>query len=1156
MRKTESNGFALILTIWMMVLLGGLVIGMLSLSTVAVRSSGRSAAKEAARNNARMALMIAIGNLQEAAGPDQRVTATADIASASGGDAATAGEMPQNDINIDGTPKGLSLVRPGTRYWTGVFSNRDNPDSIHTKTPAPRVERWLVSGDSTLTPDSSDCEVDANGSVTDPDKAVVLVGPNTLPDGSHGHFVAAPIVKVGGAIPGAYAWWIGDEGVKSRINIERGDDDGERYTSLVPQRRGWETVAGLENYPPPTNDADSKLPMAITVPTASLLLPEIRDIQPSSEAPLFHSITTSAMGLLTNSVDGGLRVDLTGLFEDGLPASAPSGNYDNYPVLGGRVIPQNAAPGLDKLKWDDLAEFYRQTDGLSSGKLTVTARSADDEVAIAPTIFDFRLLFGVDVDQEGDANEYNVHPCGKIAVTLANPYSVPLKWDQSIEIEVINMTPQGNAPSRIWGLWDVAFIGRSNSTINNGDDAISVMSRNSFEKAVFNKTTFRIAPGELPAGEARGYTVASRVVRPWATADQPVTVDLAPFSSSSPFDFNNCVEIDSPRKVSLPRTMDVRESYQTTLVGIEMRLQGSNGWLRRIGGFELDNGYFVPNTRRFTEENTEDLNGPVPIMLYSFQMSQPGMDYGSLMPAGYAMGQRSSTVRTFADFNIRATNIHANIASYNTPPYFMESNDSISQLPFDPGGLTGQGFTRNLVADPLYWGHSSVTGSNKVILFSVPDQFASLAQFQHADLTVDDFSRSVGHQPGNAFGNSYAPPFVSREQISDDRYDFILKGSPDRTGAFETARTYYDISHLLNTSLWDRYFFSTIVPATTTPENPALLLTSDSGAEGLDEPSQAAAELLVNGAFNINSTDENAWKALLASSRYFTHPAETDEFETATFPRSLDQSEPHSQPPTGERNDSFSGYRRLSDDELDTLATEIVRQVRLRGPFVSLSHFVNRALVPLSDDPVPGRSGALQQALDESGINISFDGDQNGFADLSPVEERVTMQMKEGAPRADLDGGDRAGQMRNKDSSEPDWAVTSRDNNFGTMASIVADREMLLEGSTPDETDKEQGYRSTGIPTWMTQADVLQAIGPVISPRSDTFRIRTCGQAHDAEGNVIATAYCEAIVQRSISYVDPSDEPHERGSDLSTFNQTYGRKFEIVSFRWLSPLEI
>ncbi|MDB4055502.1 hypothetical protein N9496_05875, partial [Akkermansiaceae bacterium] len=76
-----TQGFALVATVSMMVLMTLVAIAMLSLSTIEQRSSGGGSndADRMARANARMALMIALGELQKAAGPDQRVTATATI---------------------------------------------------------------------------------------------------------------------------------------------------------------------------------------------------------------------------------------------------------------------------------------------------------------------------------------------------------------------------------------------------------------------------------------------------------------------------------------------------------------------------------------------------------------------------------------------------------------------------------------------------------------------------------------------------------------------------------------------------------------------------------------------------------------------------------------------------------------------------------------------------------------------------------------------------------------------------------------------------------------------------------------------------------------------------------------------------------------------
>jgi len=309
---------------------------------------------------------------------------------------------------------------------------------------------------------------------------------------------------------------------------------------------------------------------------------------------------------------------------------------------------------------------------------------------------------------------------------------------------------------------------------------------------------------------------------------------------------------------------------------------------------------------------------------------------------------------------------------------------------------------------------------------------------------------------------------------------------------------------------------------------------------------------MIEGAFNVNSTDKTAWKAFLASAKHLKHLAGPASVTDAAFPRSLEQISPSASPPTGSDADSFSGYRRLTDPQLDSLAEEIVKQVRLRGPFISLSQFVNRALADITAEPALTRSGALQTAIDESGANINFTGNKNAFSMITPAADAVTLAWKTGAPRADMDGGDLVDRPTDVDSQQPDWAMSSYDNNFGAVASIVADQKMLSD----PQYKPEQGYRSTGIPGWLTQADVLQVTGNSLTTRSDTFRIRTYGESIDASGNSVAKAYCEAIVQRTPAYIDPTDKPSARGASLTSPNQTYGRKFEIISFRWLSPLEI
>ena len=1164
-KALKERGFALVITLALMVLLTLLVVGLLSLSTISLRTTAQGSAQALARSNARVALIIALGELQKAAGPDQRVTAPADFAGDTGGLRLASGKAPKNDKSINGIANGLTTLQAGTRYWTGVWNTVTAtaiPNQIYTKTPSATGVQWLISGNEmdsstatataaaatttstqTFTPASPVAALGADGSVSDPSEAVVLVGPATVGPASSdtiGEFVSAPMVDItvpdphGGNSLGRYAWWIGDEGVKARINIPKTETDNSNYASLVAQRRGWETVTDLNAYPIPSSPQQDSLGKVVTLPETQLLIPGSR----AAVQSIFHSATSDSKAVLIDTLNGGTKIDLSAALAADLPRAPKVPSVLNYPVANTNIIPRTIATKMKAPKWDALKEFVERPKNLQSGSLLVKAATSDTTLSIAPLITEFRILMGVHFVPNGA--EFKANPCGKIAVAIANPYSCPLKWPKDLEFEVMNITPTGNDPSRIWNL---------------GGNSVFIPG-NPNEGAVFNNTVFRIKAGSLPAGQARAYTVAGFNKRALGTGTQRFVVDLAAFGGSGS-DFSSCVELDTAGSYGSFPGLDVRESWQTTLVKLEMRLAGTsaNGQpLRRMVGFELDNGYFGQNVLDASQQFCTQHTKPVPLMCYSFQISQPGVKYLDLMPAGYDMGQRASTLRTFTDFNLQATRISKAITSYNPPPYFMQSNNGFADIdPGPSGGNTGSAFTKNLLANPLPWGRAP-NGSKTTVLFSIPQKVISLAQFQHADLTGDEVAASIGHQPGNAFANSYATPFVKRNLVSQPRTDYEIMGSPNQSGANQYPRTYFDISHLLNTAIWDSYFVSGIDSSSETgkPENPALMIYGNAANSTLlNDPVACASVLMIDGAFNVNCIDKNAWKAFLGSAKHFAHKAETAPSPNASFPRSLEQISPAKDPPTGTATDSFSGYRRLNDIELDALATELVKQVRLRGPFVSLSHFINRALGDISKYAALTRSGALQSAIDESGININFAGNKKGLSGIVATADRVTLAEKENAPRADLDGGDRDGRPPDAVSSTPDWAVTSTDNNFGAVASIIADRTLLNSQKT------EQGYRSTGIPGWLTQADVLQVIGPALTTRSDTFRIRAYGEALSPDGKtVLAKAWCEAIVQRIPEYLDPTNGSTARGTELNSINQTYGRRFNVVSFRWLSQNEI
>jgi len=359
----------------------------------------------------------------------------------------------------------------------------------------------------------------------------------------------------------------------------------------------------------------------------------------------------------------------------------------------------------------------------------------------------------------------------------------------------------------------------------------------------------------------------------------------------------------------------------------------------------------------------------------------------------------------------------------------------------------------------------------------------------------------------------------------------------------------YDISYLLNTALWDDTFFSTIRPsagsdstAAPLPANRRLVYTASTSAtlgqlRGAD-PSAAiplpgtlgpgengrapAAQLLVSGAFNVNSTSTQAWIALLSGLRGLGANNTAATATTTPAAHSIRQAnsivnDTATYAAATASDAIYTGFRTLTDAQIATLAAEIVKQVKARGPFLSLAQFINRNLTPaaayLNAVADTGLSGALQQAIDRAKLNVFL----NQSSEIPA-------------------GG----------TGYPDDAVTP-------------------SGADPASGVITHGFSSfMGVPGWLNQSDLLQSLAPALSARSDTFVIRTYGEALDPLNSPAAPAtpvvksrvWCEAVVQRMPDYVDASQRPTLQPSLANTQNQTFGRRFRIVSFRWLSPDDI
>ena len=135
--KTAPKGFALIVTLSLMVLLTIVALGLLTLSTISLRASGVGSDLAVARSNARLALMLAIGDLQKHAGQDTRITAKADV-------------LDEKNPPAMGVWKSWE----GTDHeQSGAFQGRPvSPGNYATKKKE-RFLAWLVSGDTATMPD-------------------------------------------------------------------------------------------------------------------------------------------------------------------------------------------------------------------------------------------------------------------------------------------------------------------------------------------------------------------------------------------------------------------------------------------------------------------------------------------------------------------------------------------------------------------------------------------------------------------------------------------------------------------------------------------------------------------------------------------------------------------------------------------------------------------------------------------------------------------------------------------------------------------------------------------------------------------------------------------------------------------------------------------
>lgn len=1153
------KGFTLILTISLLVLLTMIAIAVMSLSSVSLRAATSQEAANIARANARLALQLALGDLQKISGKDQNVTARAEILTG-------------------------NVANP---QWTGVWNSTNNTSTA----------QWLVSGNTPTV--RVDPKVLVSG-----EKATLISayqqGITSVPS------VEAPSVAIqnGQPVTGRYAYWISDEASKAIIslnaNLTNSITQQERIArASLAQQYGIEKI-GTDLTPLSDGSATAKVGI-ITLNTASVVtgnrnLPRIYQ----------HDLTTNGYGLPVNTVDGGMKKDLSVLFDttnsahNNLMASyfgaSPSAVTQSNGTQISRFTPPTGANGkkfflIDELSnngnkaagpnWGNLYNYYQQYKIASFAEVklaspdpflytdirlrswapynlnafvqntSATGTFSDTQQtnsAVHPTLSMLQMGFRLKSKQVAAATgtapaRFRLLLEVKPVVGLWNPYNASLPAeDYSFE----------------WGLFSYVRL-KITVPASGAQPAVTYTPR-LWTRELWNSGNFRdgipdrwirmIANDvDLKPGEFRMFSVSSPAN---ILADNPLTPSWgnagafvmevryngtggAPASGFIDVPDGSTVQIeelcieDRQNPETLVRWPALEDKYATTW----FTLKSSGGSLNRFQDL------WTSGTKGVWEvpERVKPASAP------SFSIRQLAAVQEHI--ATFSLRLRNSNevsdtqgLRGWMDCNPRGLSMNPRWdGSKSTPaldglwltsPFMTPSGQGFAHTDGGPDGrlliALGSGADESPQANFAggrylgYGGSSSRAGSgqNQAPIFDVPRApLTSLAQFQHAGVA------RYNYEPAFAIGNSYANPRLSTDKTLVTNYNGIAD--------FNLT----DNSFLLNRKLWDAYFFSTlsslhkgssqaidtVMPlqtyasgATSLP-NPRMMLKPFAGDTSynaiMNRDSSLAAEAIaarirILGAFNVNSTSKNAWKAVLASMANDEMPTLSSS-GALTWNKQADVNFSHfsvlldatgyQTGAAGSIPSAWLSNRRINDQELELLAERIVAQVKERGPFRSLAAFVNRD--PTSTKAASRNKGALQTALDQT---------ING-----------TLPVSIGKKVSTIDG-------------------------------------TLIQSNTFDATIENQ---AAGNSCYLTQADVLQSIGSILQTRSDCFRIRTMGESRLADGKILARAYCEAVVQRSASYLDNSDRAETALASLrSNINRVFGRRYDMISFRWLNQNEI
>ena len=392
-----------------MILITVIAVAMLGLSSVALRSSQHDRAMTEARANARMALTIALGELQKNAGPDQRTTARAAILENPTGGPEQANRnwlgVWKTTYQVNGREypligKKSSASNDGSPYARqGIYSDLRETDTKlkQGKWRSVLLESWLVSSRS-QSPDPS-----LALSLED-DHVLEILGKGTLGGGASASAYARNRVLVEkvevdrhDGRPGAYAWYISDNNQKASMALDpaaSGDVKTPFLASQTDNPAAVQTASGAAPYADYLTTAKGSLGKVASYKSAAMAGHSDSQRQQWAHAlgSNFHDLTHDASGLFVDTTLGALKRDLTPLLfgkpdDDAISLKSPGAAIaKNDFSSDDPIIPGNRhgvlGPSFGALRFWGRTKYL---DGLASGTIAAQqSHRSNDSTYLRP----------------------------------------------------------------------------------------------------------------------------------------------------------------------------------------------------------------------------------------------------------------------------------------------------------------------------------------------------------------------------------------------------------------------------------------------------------------------------------------------------------------------------------------------------------------------------------------------------------------------------------------------------------------------------------------------------------------------------------------------------------------------------------------------------